>query len=228
MPMDASGRVPAGRGRIERGGLSPDQRLALTVAISWLQREFRGVFDTATIERFVYASHDQLSADSAITRFLRAKRFAHQQLQALARVRGHHTDGAPVVVFVSAHDDGCSPMALGFFQHLAEDRAIAWSAGSQPSNDINPTAVAAMQERGIDLTSEFPKPWTNDIIQAADMVITIGCPDTCPVLPHKRYLNWDIADPTGLNLDTFRATRDTLEHHARELLNELNIPPRAE
>jgi protein-tyrosine-phosphatase len=183
--MDSSGRDPAGHDRSEQGGLSLDQRLALTAARSWLRREFHGTVDPATIERVLYTSHDLFTADSAITRFLRTKRFAHQQLQALTRVEGHHTDSAPVVVFVSAHDDSCSPMALGFFQHLAADRALAWSGGSEPSNEIHPAVVAAMHERGINVAGAFPKPWTNQIIHAADLVITLGCDDICPVYPTR-------------------------------------------
>lgn len=225
MSMDSSGRVPA-RDRTEPGGLSLDQRLALTAALSQLRREFQGVFDTATIQRVLYTSHDLFTADSAITRFLRAKRFAHQQLQALARVQGHPTDSAPVVVFVSAHDDGCSPMASAFFQHLAEDRAMAWSAGPEPGEEVNPAAVDAMQERGLDISGEFPKPWTDEIIQAADLVVTVGCRDTCPIFPATRYLDWGLEDPTSPSLSTFRPIRDKIEQHVRELLDGLAIPTR--
>jgi hypothetical protein len=187
MPKDLSGWDPAGpHARNHWSGLSIDLHLALKATIRRLEREFHGMFDTATIEQYLDTSHDQFTADSAITRFLRAERFARQRLHALARVEGHHTANTPVVLFLCTHNTDRSPMALGFFQHLAEDRAEAWSGGTEPHDEINPAAVAAMGEYGIDITREFPKPWTSHIIQAADMVITMGCGDTCPILPGKR------------------------------------------
>jgi protein-tyrosine-phosphatase len=191
-----------------------------------LRREFEGVFDTATIEHVLYASYDQFAADSAITRFLRAERFARQQLRALARVEGHHADGTPVLLFLSAHNAGRSPMALGFVQHLAEDRAVAWSGGPEPGGEVNPAAISVMRERGIDITGEFPKPWTSEIIQAADVVVTMGCGDACPVFPGKHYLDWDIDDPAGLSLDAVRPLRDEIERRVRAVLDELGMPVR--
>ena len=88
-------------------------------------------------------------------------------------------------------------MALGFFNHLAGDQAVAWSGGSEPGNEINPAAVAAMAEVDIDITREFPKPWTDEIVQAADVVVTMGCGDACPFFPGKRYENWELPDPAG-------------------------------
>jgi protein-tyrosine-phosphatase len=114
-------------------------------------------------------------------------------------------------------------MALGFFTHLAGDRAVAWSGGSEPGSAINPVAVAAMAERGIDITREFPKPWTEEILLAADVVITMGCGDACPVYPGKRYLDWDLDDPAGQELADVRVIRDDIERRVRLLLDDLGV-----
>jgi protein-tyrosine-phosphatase len=115
-------------------------------------------------------------------------------------------------------------MALGFFTHLAEDRAVAWSGGSEPGYEINPSAIAAMAERGIDISREFPKPWTDEIVQAADVVITMGCGDACPVFPGKRYLDWPLDDPAGKSVEDVRPVRDAIERRVRALLDELDVP----
>ena len=114
---------------------------------------------------------------------LLAERFLRQRLHALAKVEDKHDAGVPVVLFLWTHNAGRSQMALGFFTHLAADRAIAWSGGSEPATRINPSAIEAMRERGIDISGEFPKPWTNEVVRAADVVVTMGCGDACPVIP---------------------------------------------
>ena len=116
-----------------------------------------------------------------------AERFARQRLRALATVDGEPVDGLPTVLFLCVHNAGRSQMALGWFEHLAGDRAVAWSGGSEPGTEINPAAVEAMAEVGIDIRSEFPEPWTEEVVRAADVVITMGCGDACPLSPGKRY-----------------------------------------
>ncbi|MCT2278986.1 phosphotyrosine protein phosphatase [Micromonospora chalcea] len=115
-------------------------------------------------------------------------------------------------------------MALGFFVHLAGDHAFAWSGGSEPGIEINPSAIAAMAERGIDISEEFPKPWTDEVVRAADVVVTMGCGDACPVFPGTRYENWDIDDPAGLSVADVRPIRDEIERRVRRLLDELDVP----
>jgi arsenate reductase (thioredoxin) len=205
--------------------LSIDQQLALKTAATRLHGEFDSVFGTETIERFLHSSYDQFAAHSTIPRFLPllAERFARQRLHALARVEGHHTDGKPTVLFLCVHNAGRSQMAMGFFQHLAGDRAIAWSGGSEPGYEINPSAVAAMAERDIDISREFPKPWTDEIVRAADVVITMGCGDACPVFPGKRYLDWTLDDPAGKSVKDVRPVRDEIERRVRGLLTELDV-----
>ena len=137
-----------------------------------------------------------------------AERFARQRLKALAKVEGKATDGVPTVLFLCVHNAGRSQMALGWFNHLAGDRAVAWSGGSEPGKEVNPSAILAMAEVGIDIAQEFPKPWTDEIVQAADVVVTMGCGDACPLFPGKRYEDWELPDPAGLDLDAVRPIRD--------------------
>jgi len=209
-----------------RDDLSVDQRLALRTAASRLGDEFTGVFGTETIERFLYTSYDQFASHSTVPNFLPllAERFARQRLTALARVEGLGTDARPVVLFLCMHNAGRSQMALGFFQHLAGDNAIAWSGGSEPGIEINPAAIAAMAERGIDISGEYPKPWTDEVVRAADVVITMGCGDACPILPGKRYEDWTFDDPAGLAVEDVRPIRDAVEQRVRHLLGELHVP----
>ena len=114
-------------------------------------------------------------------------------------------------------------MAAGWLRRLAGDRVAVFSGGSEPANEINPAAIAAMAEIGIDITGEFPKPWTDEIVQAADVVITMGCGDACPVFPGKRYENWELPDPAGQGLDAVRPIRDDIEERVRRLLADLNV-----
>jgi protein-tyrosine-phosphatase len=212
-----------------RPDLSIDQTLALHIAASRLRDEFDGVFGAETIERFLYSSYDQFASRATIPNFLPllAERFARQRLRALAKVEGHMNAGKPTVLFLCVHNAGRSQMALGFFQHLAGDRAVAWSGGSKPGYEINPSAIAAMAERGIDITGEYPKPWTDEIVQAADVVITMGCGDACPVFPGKRYLDWELDDPAGKSVADVRPVRNEIEHRVRALLDELGVPTSA-
>jgi len=209
-----------------RGDLSIDQQLALKSAATRLESEFADTFGTETIERFLCSSYDQFASRATIPNFLplRAERFARQRLHALARVEGHINDGKPTVLFLCTHNAGRSQMALGFFTHYAGDKAIAWSGGSEPGNEINPAAIEAMREVGIDITGEYPKPWTDEIVQAADVVITMGCGDACPIFPGKRYENWELPDPAGQGLDAVRPIRDDIDERVRRLLADLNVP----
>jgi arsenate reductase (thioredoxin) len=205
--------------------LSIDLRHALTTAATRLHGEFDGTFGTETIERFLRSSYEQFATSSTVPNFLPllAERFARQRLHALAKVEGHAA-GVPTVLFLCVHNAGRSQMALGFFQHLAGDRAVAWSGGSEPGHEINPSAIAAMAERGIDISREFPKPWTDEIVRAADVVITMGCGDACPVFPGKRYLDWQLDDPAGKGVADVRPVRDEIERRVRGLLAELGVP----
>jgi protein-tyrosine-phosphatase len=114
-------------------------------------------------------------------------------------------------------------MALGWFRHLAGDGAIAYSAGSEPADRVNPSAVAVMAEVGIDITAELPQRWTPEMLDAVDVVITMGCGDTCPVVPGTRYVDWPLADPAGQGVDAVRPIRDEIEQRVRALLADLDV-----
>jgi protein-tyrosine-phosphatase len=209
--------------------LSPDQEYALLTAARHLNAEFDGVFGRETIERFLQSSYDQFASSATVPTFLPllAERFARQRLHALARVEGREQDGRPVVLFLCEHNAGRSQMAMGFFRQLAGDRAIAWSGGSEPASQVNPAAVEAMRERGIDIAAEFPKPWTDEIVRAADVVVTMGCGDACPIFPGKRYQDWVLDDPAGLDAAAVRPIRDEIERRVRALLGELDVRAQA-
>ncbi|BAP95230.1 arsenate reductase ArsC [Mycobacteroides abscessus] len=209
-----------------RTNLSIDQRHALRTAATRLQTEFDDTFGTETIERFLHSSYEQFAGRATVPNFLPllAERFARQRLHALARVEGKVSDAKPTVLFLCTHNAGRSQMALGFFTHLAGDQAVAWSGGSEPGREINPAAIEAMREVGVDITGEYPKPWTDEIVQAADVIITMGCGDACPVFPGKRYENWNLPDPAGQSTEATRPIRDDIEQRVRNLLAELGVP----
>jgi NADPH-dependent ferric siderophore reductase len=151
--------------------LSLEQGRALELATRRLADEFTGTFGKDTIEQFLHTSFDQFAGRATVPNYLPllAERFARQRLKALARVEGHAGEGVPIVLFLCVHNAGRSQMAMGFFQHLAGGRAVAWSGGSEPGDQLNPAVVEAMHERGIDISEEFPKPWTDEIVRAADV-----------------------------------------------------------
>jgi arsenate reductase len=203
-----------------------DVRAALRTASRRLGEEFDGTFGTETIQLFLETSFDQFAGKATVTTFLPllAERFARQRLHALAKVEGRSDDGRPVVLFLCVHNAGRSQMALGWFTHLAGDRAVAWSGGSEPGSQVNPSAVAAMAEVGIDISREYPKPWTSEIVQAADVVITMGCGDACPLYPGTRYEDWDLDDPAGHDVDAVRPIRDDIRTRVEALLASLDVP----
>lgn len=133
--------------------------------------------------------------------------------------------GKPAVLFLCTHNAGRSQMAMGFFKHLAGEQATVYSGGSQPAHELNPVAITAMAEKGIDITAEQPKRWTNAMVNDADVIVTMGCGDTCPFVPGRRYEDWEVPDPAGQPLDTVRPIRDEIEMSVRRLLGELGIAP---
>lgn len=133
--------------------------------------------------------------------------------------------GAPSVLFVCVHNAGRSQMAAGWLRHLAGDDVEVRSAGSLPADQVNPAAVAAMAEVGIDIADQRPKVLTTEAVEVSDLVITMGCGDACPVFPGKRYLDWQLEDPAGKGVESVRPIRDQIERRVRDLLAEL-LPPR--
>lgn len=131
----------------------------------------------------------------------------------------------PTVIILCVHNAGRSQMAMGWMQHLAGDRIEVMSGGSDPGSQVNPSAVAAMAEVGIDITSSYPKPWTDETLGAADVIVTMGCGDACPVIPGKRYLDWELDDPAGKDIAEVRPVRDDIEQRVRGLMAELDVEP---
>jgi arsenate reductase len=132
----------------------------------------------------------------------------------------------PEVLFVCIHNAGRSQMAAGLLNKRAAGRVHVRSAGSTPADELNPRVVEAMREIGIDISQEFPKPLTDEFVKAADVVITMGCGDACPIYPGKRYEDWELADPAGQDIQTVRQIRDEIDARVQALLNELEAKPK--
>lgn len=199
---------------------------ALARAERRLHREFTILFDANTIHHFLHDSYAQITARAPVKLYvpLLAERFARQQLHARAKVEGRVEHAVPVVLFLCTFNAGRSQMALGFFEHYARGRVLAWSGGSEPSGALNAAAVAAMAEVGIDISHEFPKTWTDEIILAADVIITMGCGDMCPLVPGIRYEDWGVDDPAGLPVADVRPIRDDIRRRVIDLLASLDLP----
>lgn len=205
---------------------TPEENLAIQSASSRLIEQYVGVFGPETVERFVHESMAALAGSSVRQSVpLFAERLAGDRLRALAKVEGKIEEEVPTVLFLCVQNAGRSQMASGWLSHLAGDRVEVLSGGSEPGEEVNPNAVAAMAEVGIDITSSFPKPWTDEIVRAADVVITMGCGDACPIYPGKRYEDWQVRDPNGEDLDTVRTVRDDIEARVRVLLADLEVEP---
>ena len=184
---------------------------------------FRGVFSVETIDRYVKESYALLAERARITRYLPSltSRFAGDRLSALATVENRLSDETPEVLFVCVQNAGRSQMASAILRSLAGDRVRVRTAGSEPAELVNPLVINVLDEVGIPIAGEFPKPLTDEVVRAADYVITMGCGDACPVYPGRRYLDWDLADPVGLPLDGVRAVRDDITRRVRELLDDI-------
>ena len=210
-----------------RATVTIDQEAALGTSAARLAREFEGTFGLETIERFLHSSHEKLAASATVPNYLPvlAEKFARQRLRALARADGLVVSGTPTVLFLCVHNAGRSQMALGFFEHYAGEAAVGWTGGSEPGASVNPGAIEVMAEKGIDIAGEYPKPWTDEVVRAADVVITMGCGDACPVFPGKRYEEWVLSDPAGWSAEEVRPVRDEIERRVLNLLDELSITP---
>lgn len=171
-----------------------------------------------TVQRYVSESYELLAAREQ-TPFLasRAATFAAQRLDDVSRGAGH----VPSVLFVCVQNAGRSQMAAGILRHLAGDRVAVRTAGSAPASDLRSSIVTALDEIGVSLGGEFPKPLTDDAVQAADFVITMGCGDVCPIYPGRHYLDWDLEDPVGKPMPVVRSIRNDIEQRVRELLVEV-------
>ena len=188
-----------------------------------LAAEFAGVFSRQTVAELVRDSFDRLAATAKVRTYLDlfAERFARERLAAVAQSQTGESGGVPEVLFVCVHNAGRSQMAAGLLDLRAKGSVHVRSAGSAPADSINPAVVEAMAEIGIDLAREFPKPLTDDVVRASDVVVTMGCGDACAIHPGKRYVDWELADPAGKSLDDIRAIRDEIDGRVQALLAEL-------
>lgn len=203
-----------------------EYRPLIRSTINRLCEEFAGKFGPETVERFVWESVVALQ-DSRVKNFipLIAERYARDRLWSLARVAGKIEAMQPMVLFLCVHNAGRSQMAAAWMKALAGDRVKVMSGGSAPADDLNESVVAVMAEREIDIREQFPKPWTEEVVQAADVVVTMGCGDACPLYPGKLYEDWEVTDPAGLDLEAVRAIRNDIEQRVRVLLARLGIVP---
>jgi protein-tyrosine-phosphatase len=208
-----------------REELSVEQQLQIQQAAERLQREFAGLLNTETIERFMNDSLELLLPRAHTTMWvpLLTERFARDRLRALVRLEKADPGVNPSVLFLCVHNAGRSQMAAGFMRALSGGQVEVFSGGSEPAEEINRAAVEAMAEAGIDITEEFPKPWTDEIVRAADVIVTMGCGDACPVYPGKRYVDWELPDPAGRPLEEVRQIRDEIEQRVRQLMAELGV-----
>jgi arsenate reductase len=203
-------------------GLSSDDQVLGRIA-EQLTHRFTGVFAAETVERYVFESYAALARTSRIRHYLvpRTQRFATDRLTALAKAKGRIASEVPEVLFICVQNAGRSQMAAALLRAQAGDRVHVRSAGSAPAEQIEPQVVEVMARRGLSLAEEFPKPLTDDVTRAADVLVTMGCGDSCPIYPGKRYLDWAIPDPAGQPVEETEKIADLLDRQVRELLHEL-------
>jgi len=202
--------------------LDPVTQHHINQAAGRLQREFAGIFSQETIARYMAESTDLLG-EARINVFVPvlAHRFCRERLRALAQAEGIVGKTEPEVLFVCVHNAGRSQMAAGLVKLRSDGRIHVRSAGSAPGDEINPAVVESMEELGVDMSEEFPKPLTDEVVRAADVVITMGCGDACPIYPGKKYEDWELDDPAGQDLETVRRIRGELDQRVQKLIGEL-------
>jgi len=188
-----------------------------------LTYHYDGIFSRETVERAVEQARARLEPVAKFPNFLPilTQRFARDQLLAAAQAEGKIASTVPEILFVCVHNAGRSQMAAALARHLSADKVHVRSAGSQPTQQIHPLTIQALAERGIEITEAFPKPLTDDVVRAADVIITMGCGDACPVFPGKRYEDWDVADPAGQPIEVVRAIRDDIQARVTTLLSQV-------
>ena len=209
-------------------GLSWDAaERTLARGVEDLAFRYAGSFNTETIDRYVHESYQTLYRTARIKTHLPilALRFAAERLAALAQSTGKAAKPVPEVLFVCTQNSGRSQIAAALLDRLAQTKVHVRSAGSLPAGEVNPAVVHVMTQRGFDLGAEFPKPITDDFIRAADVVITMGCGDACPIYPGRRYLDWDLPDPAEQPPEIVAGIADRIETKVRQLLTELGIEP---
>lgn len=190
-----------------------------------LHSRYEGIYSQEAIEELLDDSYLSLAVSATVTRWLalHTERFARQRLEALMHTETPVPGRVPAVLFLCAHNADRSQMALGFLHRRGQGRAVAWSGGSQPASEISPAAITAMAEIGIAISGEFPKPWTSEFLAAADVIVTMGCGDVCPLVPGKHYEDWPLDDPTGRTIEGVRPIRDQIGRRVDDLLARLEV-----
>lgn len=193
-----------------------------------LSEKFAGVFGPETVERYVLESYTGLLRTATVKAQLTSNtiRFATDRLFALAQAKGAVDSSVPEVLFVCEQNAGRSQMAAALTSALSGGAVHVRSAGSAPAHELNPAVVEAMSEIGLDLSEAFPKPLTDDVVQAADVVVTMGCGDACPVYPGKHYRDWELVDPADLPLEEVRRVRDDIRVNVEAMLEALGVKPK--
>ncbi len=188
-----------------------------------LQMLYKGKLSLETVEKYVFESYELLDAKSEVKVYLLplAERFSRDRLNALLKSEKIDLSGALDVLFVCVHNSGRSQMAAGFMSKLGGEKVVVRSAGSAPKESISLTVIEAMAEVGIDISQEYPKPLTDEVVRASDAVITMGCGDACPIYPGKRYEDWVLDDPAGQGIESVRVIRDEIKGRVEALLAEL-------
>ncbi len=206
--------------------LTTEQILLIKQAAQRLKTKFEGTFNAETIERYITDSQTRLESRAKFATWLPVliERFTHDRLIALARLEVGTLD-RPGVLFLCVHNAGRSQMAAGYLRHLAGDRVDVFTGGSDPGFDTNKVVVEAMAEEGIDIATEYPKPWTDEIARAADVIVSMGCGDACPIYPGKRYEDWELDDPSGQPIEAVRPIRDDIKGRVEALLATLELTP---
>ena len=207
--------------------LSPAMQAYLDDATHRLQAEFTSEFDADDIATLMNDSATRLQSHAITQEWvpLLAERFTRNRLRASKRLGHDDPNQPPAVLFACVHNAGRSQMAAGMMRHLSGDQVVVFSGGSSPGHEINAAAVAAMAEVGIDISHERPHPWTDEIIQASDVIVTMGCGDECPVFPGRQYVDWPLDDPKDQPVEKVRAIRDEIEERVHRLMAELGVSP---
>lgn len=203
--------------------LTTEEQLQIRQIAVRLQRRYEGELNAETIERFITDTRDTLMERALTTRWMPVlvERFANDRLRALLRIENTETDLNPSVLFLCVHNAGRSQMAAGWMRHLSNGGVDVFSGGSEPADAVNAAAVDAMAEVGIDISDQLPMPWADEIVRAADVIVSMGCGDACPVYPGKRYLDWNLEDPAGKTVEEVRPIRDDIKQRVEALLTEL-------
>lgn len=210
---------------MDASGVSSEaQTVEFAAARERLTREFAGIINPELVGHVLHDSWQVLSSSKVPTFVpLLAERFARERLRARTHIEDPSARARPAVMFLCNHNAGRSQMAAGWFNHLAGGAALVYTGGSEPAADVNPVAIEAMAEVGIDISKEFPKPWSDEVLRSVDVVVTMGCGDSCPIVPGVRYLDWELDDPAGKPIEAVRPIRDEIRVRVSSLLRELGV-----